>query len=55
MPLPPIELDYESGAPVYRQIGTAILSALARQQLASDERLPTPWPIAPARASARPN
>jgi GntR family transcriptional regulator len=41
MPMPPIVLDHESGVPVYRQIGEAILTALARQQLASDERMPT--------------
>jgi GntR family transcriptional regulator len=41
MPLPPIVLDHESGVPVYRQIGEAILAALARQQLRSDEQMPT--------------
>ena len=41
MPLAPITLDYESGVPVYRQIGDAILMALARQELRPDEALPT--------------
>jgi GntR family transcriptional regulator len=41
MSLPPIVLDYESGVPVYRQIGEAILAALARQQLRPDEPMPT--------------
>jgi GntR family transcriptional regulator len=41
VPLPPIVLDYESGVPVYRQIGEAILAALACQQLRLDERMPT--------------
>lgn len=41
MPLPPIVIDNESGVPIYRQIGDAILHALARQELRSDERMPT--------------
>jgi GntR family transcriptional regulator len=41
MPLPSIVLDYESGVPIYRQIGAAILQALALQQLQADEQMPT--------------
>lgn len=40
MPLP-IDLDYDRGVPVYRQISEAVLAALATGQLAPDEQLPT--------------
>jgi GntR family transcriptional regulator len=36
-----MELDYDRGVPVYRQIFEAVVSALASGELGHDERLPT--------------
>ena len=41
MPLPVLELRYDAGVPVYRQIYDAVLLALARGDLRRDEQLPT--------------
>jgi GntR family transcriptional regulator len=41
MPLPALELRYDIGVPVYRQIYDAVLLALARGDLRRDEQLPT--------------
>ncbi len=41
MPLPPLELHYDGGVPVYRQICDAVLLAMARGDLQRDEQLPT--------------
>jgi GntR family transcriptional regulator len=41
MPLPALELRYDAGIPVYRQICDAVLLALARGDLQRDEQLPT--------------
>jgi GntR family transcriptional regulator len=36
-----VELDYDRGVPVYRQIYEAVVRALASRRLAPSERLPT--------------
>ena len=36
-----LELDYDRGVPVYRQIVEAVVRALANGRLAADEQLPT--------------
>ena len=36
-----MQLDYDRGVPVYRQIYEAVLAALAAGKLAGDEQLPT--------------
>lgn len=41
MPLPALELRYDAGVPVYRQICDAVLLALAHGDLRRDEQLPT--------------
>jgi GntR family transcriptional regulator len=40
MPLE-VEIEYERGVPVYRQIVEAVLAALSTRRLAGDEQLPT--------------
>jgi GntR family transcriptional regulator len=40
MPLP-IELDYDSDVPIYRQIVEAVIAAVHSKRLAADEQLPT--------------
>ena len=41
MPLPVLQLRYDAGVPVYRQICDAVLLALAHGELRRDEQLPT--------------
>src|SRR5688500_11532870 len=41
MPLPRVVLDYDSGVPVYRQIGDAVLGAIAQGMIGPEEKLPT--------------
>jgi DNA-binding transcriptional regulator YhcF (GntR family) len=53
MPLE-IELDYDRGVPIYRQITEAILAALSTGQLARNEQLPTIHELA-ARLGVNPN
>jgi GntR family transcriptional regulator len=53
MPLD-VEIDYERGVPVYRQIVEAVLAALSTQRLASHEQLPTIHELA-ARLDINPN
>ena len=53
MPLE-IELDYDRGVPIYRQITEAILAALSTGQLARSEQLPTIHELA-ARLGVNPN
>ncbi len=53
MPLD-IELDYDRGVPIYRQITEAILAALSTGQLARNEQLPTIHELA-ARLGVNPN
>lgn len=53
MPLD-IELDYDRGVPVYRQIIEAILAALAIGRLSPSEQLPTIHELA-ARLQVNPN
>ena len=53
MPLD-IELDYDRGVPIYRQITEAILAALSTGQLARSEQLPTIHELA-ARLGVNPN
>jgi GntR family transcriptional regulator len=50
----PIQLDYDRGVPVYRQIYDAVLSALASGELGSDEQLPTIHDLA-SRLEVNPN
>jgi GntR family transcriptional regulator len=53
MPLD-VELDYDRGVPIYRQITEAILAALSTGQLARSEQLPTIHELA-ARLGVNPN
>jgi GntR family transcriptional regulator len=53
MPLE-VEIDYERGVPVYRQIVEAVLAARSTRRLASDEQLPTIHDLA-ARLDVNPN
>ena len=41
MPLASLQIDYDRGIPVYRQIYEAVIAALASGSLARDEQLPT--------------
>ncbi len=49
-----VELDYDRGVPVYRQIFEAVVRALANGRLAADEQLPTIVELA-ARIGVNPN
>jgi GntR family transcriptional regulator len=49
-----VELDYDRGVPVYRQIVEAVVRALANGRLAADEQLPTIVELA-ARIGVNPN
>jgi GntR family transcriptional regulator len=53
MPLE-VEIEYERGVPVYRQIVEAVIAALSTRRLASDEQLPTIHDLA-ARLDVNPN
>jgi GntR family transcriptional regulator len=49
-----VELDYDRGVPVYRQIIEAVLTALSTGRLARDEQLPTIHDLA-GRLGVNPN
>jgi GntR family transcriptional regulator len=49
-----LELDYDRGIPVYRQIYEAVVQALSTGRLAKDEQLPTIHELA-ARLDINPN
>jgi GntR family transcriptional regulator len=49
-----LEIDYQRGVPVYRQIVEAVLAALSTGRLARDEQLPTIHQLA-ARLDVNPN
>lgn len=53
MPLA-LEIDYDRGVPVYRQIVEAVLAALSTGRLATQEQLPTIHELA-ARLDVNPN
>ena len=53
MPLD-VELDYDSGVPIYRQITEAVLAALSTGKLARSEQLPTIHELA-GRLGVNPN
>jgi GntR family transcriptional regulator len=53
MPLQ-VELDYDSGVPIYRQITEAVLAALSTGRLARSEQLPTIHELA-GRLGVNPN
>ncbi|MBC8067721.1 MAG: GntR family transcriptional regulator [Deltaproteobacteria bacterium] len=49
-----VQLDYDRGVPVYRQIHEAVVHALASGRLAADEQLPTIAELA-SRLGVNPN
>lgn len=53
MPLD-VEIDYDRGVPVYRQIVEAVLAALSTRRLSRDEQLPTIHELA-SRLDVNPN